>query len=406
MMKNLMISLSNLFKKNNNQIQDCSKEMSNETSKIRIAFLCNGGVGNIVVACNFIYCFYKYIDNKNILISVYGHPNQEINHEIFNCLEFIEHIYEHSDFFDQLKSIYDVIVEIHSFPDVKYFNDNCVRNNDQKLYSLLKIWQSFRNNDYFLRYFTCRPALNGEIFKYGIIKKKTVLNIADIDGVINVQALPAIDLICKKNEILDKFDLQPNKYITLCRDVNIYSEAKESPKLWPEKYYSLLIKLFKHEFTDCKIVLLGNNFSRVQNIKNADVNLVKKTSFAELKTILKFAFLHVDCECGLVHLREALHGGPSVVLFGPTPIEFFGYPNNINISANVCKHWCAGHHFLWQKECFLGNNVCMNSLKPGMVINAITKYQNKLLKDDDYLKTEIYKKTSLDKKWVADWLKI
>ena len=171
------------------------------------------------------------------------------------------------------------------------------------------------------------------------------------------------------------------------------------------KKYSLLIKLLKQKFTNYKIILLGNDVTRIQHIENADVNLVKKTSFTELKTILKFAFLHVDCECGMVHLREALHGGPSVVLFGPTPVDFFGYPNNINITANACKHWCAGHHFLWQKECFLGNNVCMNSLKPEMVINAITKYQDKLLKSDDYLKTEIYKKTSLDKTWDANWFR-
>ena len=29
----------------------------------------------------------------------------------------------------------------------------------------------------------------------------------------------------------------------------------------------------------------------------------------------------------MVHLREALFGGASVVLFGPTPIKFYGYDN-------------------------------------------------------------------------------
>ena len=50
--------------------------------------------------------------------------------------------------------------------------------------------------------------------------------------------------------------------------------------------------------------------------------------WGDLKILLKNALYHIDGECGMVHLRKALKTGPSVVLFGPTPIKFFSYSNN------------------------------------------------------------------------------
>lgn len=67
---------------------------------------------------------------------------------------------------------------------------------------------------------------------------------------------------------------------------------------------------------------MGESPERCKTLHGIDVNLIGKTDWDDLKILLKNALYHIDGECGMVHLRKALKTGPSVVLFGPTPIKF------------------------------------------------------------------------------------
>ena len=60
------------------------------------------------------------------------------------------------------------------------------------------------------------------------------------------------------------------------------------------------------------------------------------TTLEETGLLIKHGLCHIDTEGGLVHLANAVHGR-CVVLFGPTPAEFFGYPENINLEPSGCK---------------------------------------------------------------------
>jgi SAM-dependent methyltransferase len=70
-------------------------------------------------------------------------------------------------------------------------------------------------------------------------------------------------------------------------------------------------------------------------IAGIDYDLRGRTSLAEAAVVLKYAACHLDTEGGLVHLARAVHGR-SVVAFGPTPAEFFGYPQNVNLVPASC----------------------------------------------------------------------
>ncbi|MBR5162824.1 MAG: hypothetical protein IKW79_02235, partial [Schwartzia sp.] len=92
-----------------------------------------------------------------------------------------------------------------------------------------------------------------------------------------------------------------------------------------------------------------------------------------VKYVLRNAVLHVDIEGGLVHLATQL-GTKCAVLFGPTPVTFFGYPQNINIVSPRC----AGCHGLYEdlNHCAKeqAEPECMRSITPEMVMEAIAKY--------------------------------
>ncbi|WAW00359.1 hypothetical protein NB636_02695 [Oxalobacter aliiformigenes] len=129
----------------------------------------------------------------------------------------------------------------------------------------------------------------------------------------------------------------------------------------------------KLSFPDIKIVQLGVSHERCESMQNIDINLIEKTTLPDIAALLKNAWLHIDCEGGLVHLRHALKGGKSVVIFGPTSPSFFGYSENINIRSDLCKYPCEWLTENWQKKCIRKSNkhICMKSINADIVMNKI-----------------------------------
>ena len=113
-------------------------------------------------------------------------------------------------------------------------------------------------------------------------------------------------------------------------------------------------------------------------IEEADLNLVGKTDFLAAAAILANAALHIDGESGLVHLRHVL-GGRSVVLFGPTPVEYFGYADNCNLVSKGCRG-CMWMTDDWFEVCSRGTAEpeCMASITANDLIGAMTSLQGQV----------------------------
>ena len=77
--------------------------------------------------------------------------------------------------------------------------------------------------------------------------------------------------------------------------------------------------------------------SKSQAFDFADVCLVGKTAVKDLPYVLDGALAHVDGESGMVQLAN-LTRTRSVVLFGPTSVEYFGYAQNVNITSPKCQN--------------------------------------------------------------------
>lgn len=110
-----------------------------------------------------------------------------------------------------------------------------------------------------------------------------------------------------------------------------------------------------------------------QYIKNA-TDVRGKTTLLETAAILKKSKLHLDTEGGLVHIAKIVNT-KSLVLFGPTAIEFYGYKDNINLKAGNC-HNCWWSKRNWQYECPKGYKIpeCMNSITVDMAIKSIKDF--------------------------------
>lgn len=180
----------------------------------------------------------------------------------------------------------------------------------------------------------------------------------------------------KQAAVLKKFDLENVDYVTIHdgtnNNTNLHGHA--ATRCWPRAHWEQFGHLLKEQFPHLKIVQLGGSNSTAFDF--ADVCLVGKTTVADLPYILEGALLHIDSESGMTQLANLTHT-KAVVLFGPTPVEYFGYAQNINLQSDVCRN-CMNIVSDWMSHCPLfKTNHCMQSIFPQRVLAEVEKVLKK-----------------------------
>lgn len=180
-----------------------------------------------------------------------------------------------------------------------------------------------------------------------------------------------VDLKEEYSDCLENFGLKRKGYITLNRGADSMGRSTMQTKVWPQEHYEKLVQLIKHTNPDMVIVQLGT----ASNTKIEGVDkYVLGRSMEVTKWLLKNSLLHIDCEGGLVHLATQL-GTKCVVLFGPTPMNMYAYPQNINLVSSKCSN-CMGTHKDWAFSCLkdVGKALCMYDLRPDYVYDNIKEF--------------------------------
>lgn len=164
------------------------------------------------------------------------------------------------------------------------------------------------------------------------------------------------------------------RYITVSNGRDPRAGDIISTKCWPNEYWESLLKKIKDAFPNFLIIQIGT--INTYKLKNADHSLLGETTLHEVTAILRGAMLHMDCDCGLVHIAHAL-GVPSIVLFGPSNADYVGYKSNTNISAPFCGN-CWHLRQNWDICCPLGYEKakCMYSITPDLVFDSVNKIIN------------------------------
>lgn len=159
-------------------------------------------------------------------------------------------------------------------------------------------------------------------------------------------------------------------FITIHDGFDANHHIERSMKSWSKESWISFVKLFKEEFPYIKVVQLGSGRDKV--IEGIDINLVGKLEFIDSLHYLNKSILHVDTDSGLVHARKLLRKR-SVVLFGPTNIDYFGYPENTNIAPYKCGDcwWIKPN---WMKTCVMAHPapLCMDSISPELVLYHVS----------------------------------
>ena len=351
--------------------------MKKRSKKIKILIKVQGGFGTVLIRANYVYCLYQYLDDERIQIDVIGHKSDEMNDAIFSGVTGISAYYPEDCWDQKKKEKYHLVFVLDLYPCIESCEDRICKLNC-RLTRLIQEWRKLRRDSSYSEYFRNIREAKPYEFRKLIDKNKTVLNSADISGELDIGNAYSMPVQIWKNgdSVLNRFGLEKGQYITVQRGINPKLGTTESPKMWSKLNYEGLIRIIKEHYPEYKIVQLGESLSHCKALSGIDISAVGKTDWDDLKVLLKYAKLHIDGECGMVHLRKALNGGPSVVLFGITPKEFFGYDGNINISGDGCPTFCAEIADGWEYRCVRGFDEapCMESIKPEMVFEKIERF--------------------------------
>lgn len=379
--KQTISSLSDTFsiKANDKGIFEISKlsdlpELPKE--KLNIGFLLAGGLGDTCLAANYLYYFRQKFNNYNIHIDVYIRNTNPIAKTVFENTNITDRVfttYKDGKYTDVscIYKKYDLFIRIVRLPEISHLNAANMTK-FPLLQQYTNILQKFRQ-DYCSLFSSDLNALS-----YCNLKKINRVQQADINNFLGIrkQFTYTLPINISVIETLKKFNLLNKKFITIHNETDLrYPEG--SCKLWKAENFSKLIELIKKQYPDYIFVQIGGDKLRSPEIPGIDFYLTGQTNFEEIKVLLKECLLHIDIEGGFVHLQRAINGSSSCVLFGPTDINFFSYPENINITNNICAG-CENIFPNWQNECLnQEKNICMRSITPGAVAQQILSYLNK-----------------------------
>lgn len=339
---------------------------------IKIAFVIVGGLGDILISSNYIKYFRDFVGDKNIEIDVFANSKSVSSflkeNDIVNNIKYVKHEE------DAQLSPYNLVIKIVRFPEIIYQDKEFIKKRSLKLANLIAKYEEFKNNYY--KVFKNPPYEDSISKDISLAYGQKRVQQPDIYKIFNISENYAIklDINADAKEVLEKFGLLGSEFITINRSTGNKEDA-ENTKLWEYEKYNQLTKILKEKYPEIKLVQIGDSLKSSKIIENLDVNCIEKTNFEELKVLLKCAKLHIDGEGGLVHLRHALGGGKSVVLFGPTSMEFFGYTKNVNISSEVaCKIACEWVDDRWNTRCIKTKSTqsaCMQAISPEEVFERI-----------------------------------
>jgi len=334
----------------------------------KILFILGGGVGDIIIASTYLKEFYKYIGG-GFLFSIRTDQRTQVVASIFRNSPWLESIVQESQYSD-----YDIVIQLSRFPRIIYKNPRLNIEKTSKINDLLDEYENF----YQVRSKLCQSTDFDTLgIMYSLMNGDTRRSQPDIGHKLGLSDITRPIMVIKENafDVLTRTEIENRTYITIQRGTNEAYKEKQNIREWSKDYYNKLVRIIHDNFPSLSIVQVGRKKSD-SNLEGIDIDLRGKTSFDELKAVLKYSALHIDGECGMVHLTHTL-GGRSAVFFGQTRVDFCGYPENINVKAkDACPLWCEWVTDDWQAQCLRGFDVppCMEQLTPELFFEAIREH--------------------------------
>lgn len=343
---------------------DVGKELS-------VAFLILGGLGDALIALNYIAAFRQRFSGRHIKLFLETVSGRNAYKELIPEHGLFTEICDISEN-EICPEKYHLYLSIRRYPDILYADRVRIARLCPELIDYIQLLEKYRI--FHPRYFEKDFVADGVSAAHETICGRKRYEQPDVYGFLGLSARYGFELKTNK-DAPERFGLTADKYITVHRGTEARNYTNDSTKLWTVDGYNAIFRYLSAEFPEYLLVCVGAEYEKNEDLIFDGINLIGKTSLPELAIIVGNARLHIDTEGGLVHLRHVVSEKPSVVLFGPTSEEFFGYEENENIRSSSCPYPCEWMREDWSRECIREDKrrVCMENIRVESVQAAIKR---------------------------------
>jgi ADP-heptose:LPS heptosyltransferase len=373
----------------NQKIQNLAPH-DNIDPKIRILVIATGGYGDMLYGTTVVRELYKHFNAPLICAIAENLACEEVykrNPYVYSSCAL--HPAGFRDFTETALclDVFDLIVEIryavsYARPPLSRVPYNFIANSNE----VASKWQKYIREGAW-------PFRNNQLAKVAKEQGLHQLDLVGITSGLPINKNSSLDFIFQ-SEFYDPAIVQ-KKYVTVHHgsDKNmIGANGLQTKNLYPEQW-SRIVEIAQS--AGYITVQLGT--SNEEQIHRVDVDLRGKLSLEDTAYVISMADLHIDTEGGLVHLAKSVNTR-ALVFFGPTPVNFFGYPSNINIAPKICGD-CWWMTKTWAQRCPLGETEtpCMASHNEETFANNIqnfscSTYQINLVQRSNLDRKEISKR--------------
>lgn len=262
---------------------------------------------------------------------------------------------------------FDLVLELDHYVHVSEYHPRRLRSKNPELYEAVFSIMNW-NKENIPNADTVIVQRNVIIFraKYHSLNRWTQLSCGGVFDMAPMRANIGVDE--NEEDFLDKNELRDCEYITVSCGADPDMGGSRQTKVWPVHRFEEFLMRFRQEFPWIKTVQLAIKGEPV--LAGADIR-IRDAGLEQVKVVLKNSLTHLANEGGMVHLATQL-GTRCVVLFGPTPAHYYGYPGNVNIVSPVCTS-CMEHSQDWFVRCARGLDTpeCMEAITWEMAMDGI-----------------------------------
>ena len=305
---------------------------------LHVAFVLEGGIGDILINANYMENFVR-LASCRVKIDVYAGCDVDMLSALLSMKSFVS-----ACFGDRpLQHAYDAVIIVLFIPKLLSVDKRRVSSlAGEKMQACLTGMRDF--SDRFPEWTDTRSQNFAGLLWYAKLRKihRTVLpSVGNMEEAFEENLLsfsePEISA-----ELIEKFPFLQTGFIAVNRSTG---NNHESTKLWSVEAYRHFLMKIREEYPGIPLIRVGGS---MEEELGCDMDLCGKTTSHDIMALLYKAELLISNEGGLVHLRHFLHAGKSIVLFGSTDRNFYGYPENENIGSDCSCEWL---HRRWQEFC-------------------------------------------------------
>ena len=314
-----------------------------KTENYKIVIADGGGVGDALIDLILLKKIKEILPEKFLLVC-----GIVIADEVYSYKEWITHR-------DEIRNAATLVIIMHNIAIIDKIDKDIIQNASPLLYKYC-----IDAEDMYRVKFS-RIANNYRFTKLGMLLGRNRIEQMDMHCILGISRNDTYQIKVTDHGLnfVRRQSWYHEPYITVNRDVG--SDDIGSPKLWPVSYYMELMKRIKKVYPWIKILLVGAKKNTPLS-DAADYDTSGITDLEETTAILNNSILHIGSEGGLVHICHFL-GKKSMVFFGPTSVDVFGYSENINLYKDVCNEHCEWLIDDWTKGCVLGERAkCIRSI--------------------------------------------